>query len=268
VNIFYIFVEGHSIVSVMQPIIEYCHRQQERFQSAASSIERQHEASDLDCLVRSLRCFRALFNLPGSWDIHWPVDVGKRNAMMELLDQARHVNDMHLQQRVMRENENLLGMDLSYLIDYANELASDAEQNLRVGLNEFDQDFPRRYIEAVEKQVQEVGDEPMYEELLDFTHQQLKKTFKKLKHLDEESHKIHRIRARLIDTIYYLELLNQTDEAQEIRERGLFLDIWHDRMMALDLIARYKHDHPQGAGNNMGTLEILEDYINQKVLIL
>mgnify|MGYP006282255355 CR=1 FL=1 len=252
----------------MDHIIEYCHRQQERFLSAASSIERQHETSDLDYLVRSLRCFSALFNLPGSWDIRPVGDVEKQDAMMKLLDQARYVNDMHLQQRVMRENENLLGMDLSYLVQYASELASDAEHDLRAVLKEFDKDFPRRYIERLEKQIQEVGEESMYEQLLDFIHQQLKKTFKKLKHLDEQSQKIHQVRMRLINTIYYLELLNQTGEAQEIREGGLFLDIWHDRMMALGLISHYKQDHPEGAGNNAGTLEILEDYIQQKVHIV
>ena len=158
-NIFYIFVEGHSIIPLMDHIIEYCHRQQERFLSAASSIERQHETSDLDYLVRSLRCFSALFNLPGSWDIRPVGDVEKQDAMMNLLDQARYVNDMHLQQRVMRENENLLGMDLSYLVQYASELASDAEHDLRAVLKEFDKDFPRRYIERLEKQIQEVGEE-------------------------------------------------------------------------------------------------------------
>jgi len=186
---------------------------------------------------------------------------------MKLLDQARYVNDMHIQQRVLKENENLLGMDLSYLIQYASELASAAELDLRELLKKFDQDFPRRYIEAVEKHMQEVGEEVMYKELFDFTHRQLKKAFKTLKHLDEEPQKIQRLRTRLIDTIYYLELLNQTGRAQEIRERGFFLDIWHDRMITLDLISQYKKDHPQGAGNNAGTLEILEDYLSQKVRI-
>lgn len=249
----------------MHHVIEYCHRQQDRFQSSASSIERQEETSDLDHLVRSLRCFRALFNLPDSWNMRWLPEGEKRDAMMKLLDQARYVNDMHIQQRVLKENENLLGMDLSYLIQYASELASAAELELRELLKKFDQDFPRRYIEAVEKHMQEVGEEAMYKQLLDFTHQQMKKTFKKVKQLDDHPKNKDRIRIQLIDTICYLELLNQNSEAEELRESAVFLDIWHDRMITLDLISQYKKDQPQGAGNNTGTLEILQDYITQKV---
>jgi len=252
----------------MNPIIEYCLNQHEKFLSGASSIEREQKTSDLNHLLRSLRCFRALFNLPGSWIIRTLPDFQKKDAMLKLLDQARYVNDMHLQQRVIRENENLLGMDLSYMIQYASDIASKEEESLRRMLKEFDKMFPRRYVEEVDKRMQKKGEGPMYKELLDSTHRQLKKIFKTIKQLDESPKKIHRIRNQLIEVIYCLELLNHTSRAEEVREQGLFLDIWHDRMIALDLISRYKTDHPEGAGDNAGSLEILEDYINQKVLIL
>jgi hypothetical protein len=252
----------------MHHIIEYCHRQQDRFQSSAESIERQQEISDLDNLVRSLRFFRALFHLPGSWNIHWLPDDQKRDAMIELLEQARYVNDLHLQQRVMRENENLLGMDLSYLVQYAMESAAKEEHLLRELLKEFDHEFPPGYVGELEAQMRKTGEKLMYKELLDFTHKQLKKTFKILKHQDKESPTMHRVRTQLIDTINYLELLNQPGEAQEIRKCGIFLDIWHDRVNARELISRYQKDHPEGAANNAGTLEILEDYLKQKVQIV
>jgi hypothetical protein len=248
----------------MNKILKHYRLWRDKLLTSMKTLEDDRETSDLNNLVRSLRGLRGLFEITGKLNKEWCPDSTLHDTLMDLLNTAHYVNDMTVQQKAMQENEELMGMDLAYLLDYTQELAGKGEEQLRKKVTQMDRSKLEDYEQHLSNQTESSGEEWIDKQLMDLTHQKVKKAYHKLKETSGKK-SLTSLRYQLMDTCSCLEVADSPEHAAELREAGIFLDIWHDRQVSLEVIKRYKKDYPEMVKKYTGTLEILEDYLKQKV---
>ena len=168
----------------MNSITEHYQRQSELLMTSGESITRPDQASDINGFVRSLLNFRALFYFLQTTDSRQLPAAKQLDFLMDLLNKGRHVNDMYVQKRMMAEHEQILGMDLYYLVEYANFLADREEEKLGLMWREGDKTFIKTYINDLTGYFNHLGDELIHRNLLACTQKLVKKNLKKLDKMD------------------------------------------------------------------------------------
>jgi CHAD domain-containing protein len=67
-----------------------------------------------------------------------------------------------------------------------------------------------------------------------------------------------------------MEIINSEDTFEnisdkEVKDAQSFLGDWHDNVVSYEFLKKFEEENPQLADKNRGTLEILEDYLIQKI---
>jgi CHAD domain-containing protein len=179
------------------------------------------------------------------------------------------LRDLHVQDKEMTKHEESLALDLSFIHDYIKEREKDAEANLRDAMKSFDKSLLDRYESKLANQLNKDELFNWYKKVVDYTFQQLKD----MQNLIEDANttqKLHKVRSRLKDVFYYMEIINSEDSLdnisdQEIKDAQSFLGDWHDNVVSFEFIKEFEKNNPQLAEKNTGTLEILRDYLIQKI---
>jgi len=248
----------------MDPILFFCTKHEQSLLEGLNAPEKRLSREALENMTRGLRGWRILFRTLCSVRPHWLPPAHQKDSVEDLLKISQYVADLYVQADTLKKKEGMLGMDLSYLHEYTLSLAEKAEEKLNHSRSGFDRQFPGRYKGYLAEQMK--NDNPVYlqSQLIQLASKRIKKAMKRLRKKNGIGG-FMKLRRHLIDAIYYLDLLGFEDLDTLLRDASLFLEVWHNRSISLWVIQSYRAHHPKMACKYSGTLEILEDYMQQKV---
>jgi len=249
----------------MDPILFFCHKHQQNILNGLDSQREAPAREDLERMIQGLRGWRVLFKALRSARPHWRPHPDHQESLKRLLTISENLADLYLQADILKETEVITGMDLSYLHQYTMDLAVKAQKVLDKHLIRFDDQFPLQYGEYLTGQLAKDDPGLLHNQMVQFTYKKIKKALKRLSKKDGVK-KMSKLRRQLIDTHCLLDLVDFEDfyGSGSLKNASLFLEIWHNRSVCLQVIDRYRKEHPGQACRYRGTMEILEDYMQHK----
>lgn len=257
----------------MNPLAPFYQKHAEALFSTFSDRGADMERKHLEKLIDSLRAFSVLFKLLPSVDDRCLPETCHKKSMLQLLDRAEGAGDLFMQAETLEKNAEASGMDLEYLHQYALQLARQNLDELKTYKAEFDIGYWKEYGEWFIESVR--GDDPneVIQKVQVCTLDKVRKSLKRLKRLKKKNPNagnFFKLRRKLIALGFLLEILHHEtphygDLQERLAEDAHSLEMWYSRWVALRIIGNYKRDHPELACRYNGTLEILNDYMQQKI---
>ena len=253
----------------MDPILFFCLKHQQNILNGLDSRRETPAGEDMERMIQGLRSWRVLFKALHSTRPHWIPHPDHQESLKRLLTISENLADLCLQADILKETEVITGMDLSYLHQYTMDLTVKAQTVLDKHLKRFDDQFPLHYGEYLTRQLAKDDPGLLHNQLVQFTYKKIKKALKRVSKKDRLK-KMSKLRRQLIDTHCLLDLVDfeDFDGSGSLKNASFFLEIWHNRRVCLLVIDRYRKEHPGQACRYSGTMEILEDYMQQKAGII
>ena len=233
------------------------------------SLEKEMDVEELHDLRVTHKRIRAFFRLLNKIDQKLLPTEEDYNYIKRFYKIAGKLRDIHVQAKEMRKHEQNLGMDLSFIHTYINDHEKAARKNFESALKEFDRKVFDRYEEHLKNELKKKEIFTWYKQVVDFTFESYKKVEKRIEKATTAK-KLHKVRSNLKDIFYYMEIINSEDtfediSDQEVKDAQSFLGDWHDHVVSYEFLQEFKKEHPQIADKNRGSIEILEDYLIQKI---
>ncbi len=224
----------------------------------------------LERLSESLRAISVLLKVLKYLHKAYLPQTGHRRELLQLLEYAEHSGDMYMLADNLENNAKTSGMDLDYLQQYALRLATQNLDELKTYLADFDISYWSEYGEWLIESVREDDPTSVIQQIGAYTLEKVKKSQKHLKKKKPGAGNYLKLRRKLIDLCFLLEMLRYEmhhygDLQQRLMEGARSLDVWYSQWVGLRTIGHYKKDHPDLACRYNGTLEILNDYMQQKI---
>jgi CHAD domain-containing protein len=253
----------------MNHLLAYYQQQKDTLIQKMDSLKEKMDVEELHDLRVTHKRLRAFFRMLKKTGPELLPDEEDYNHIRSFYKTAGKVRDLHVQDKEMSKHEKDLGIDLQFLHDYIAEREEKAEKDFYDALNSFDRGVYERYLQKLEQGLHQDDLFKWYRTVVDFTHNQLKKTEKTISKADTAK-KLHKIRSKLKDAFYYLEIINSEETFEnipddEVKQAQSFLGDWHDNVVSYEFIQEFEQVKPQIAKKNTGTLEILGDYLVQKI---
>jgi CHAD domain-containing protein len=253
----------------MNHLLTYYQQQKQTLFQKLDSLEKQMDVEELHDLRVTHKRIRAFFRMLKKIDPSLLPSDEDYNKIKSFYKTAGELRDLHVQDKEMSKHETNLGMDLSFIHDYISRYEEKAEKDFYEALNNFDRNVFDRYEEQLREGLQKDELYKWYKRVVDFTYNKLKTVENKI---DQAStaEKLHKVRSNLKDVFYYMEIINSEDtfddiSAKEVKDAQSFLGDWHDNVVSYEFLKEFEKENPQLADKNRGTLEILEDYLIQKI---
>jgi hypothetical protein len=190
--------------------------------------------------------------------------------MLQLLEQAERSREMYIQADTLRTNAEASGMDLDYLHQYALQQASQYLSELKVYMADFDTGYWSEYGQWFIESTRRDNPAEATQQVAAYTLKTVKKGLKRLKKKKPVKGNYLKLRRKLLFVGFLLEILQYQmphygDLQECLVEDARSLEVWYNYWVGLKIIGHYKKDHPDLACRYNGTLEILRDYMQQKI---
>ncbi len=253
----------------MNHLLTYYQTQKNTLIQKMDSLKDKMDVEELHDLRVTHKRLRALFRMLKQIGSELLPEDADYNYIKKFYKTAGILRDLHVQDKEMSKHEKNLGIDLQFLHDYIAEKEEKAEKDFYAALNNFDRAVYERYEKKLNEEITEDELFSWYKSIVDFTHYQIKDTEKKIEKANT-AEKLHKVRSKLKDAFYYLEIINSENSLEnisdeEVKQAQSFLGDWHDNVVSYEFIQEFEKDNPHLAEKNTGTLEILGDYLVQKI---
>lgn len=253
----------------MNHLLDYYKEQNKILMEKVSSLQKEMDVEELHDLRVTLKRMRTFFRMLDKTAPALLPSEEDYKAIRSFFKTAGTLRDLHVQDREMSKYEESLGIDLEFIHAYIKELEQEKEQKVNALLSQFDFSIFDRYEKHLAEQLKKKEIYEWFKMLLNFTDDRMKKAEKRIDQANT-TEQLHKVRSRLKDLMYYLEIINSdpnlnTISIDEVKDSQSFLGDWHDFVVSREFLHQYKKQHPEIAEKNRGTLEILEDYLVQKI---
>lgn len=257
-------------IFLMNPIVPFYQKHADALFSVLTDKSSDMGREHLERLTESLRAISVLLKVLKYLHEAYLPQTCHRRKLLQLLEHAEHSGDMYMQADNLEKNAEASGMDLDYLQQYALRLATQNLDELKTYLADFDISYWREYGEWLIESVREDDPAAAIQQIGAYTLVKVKKSLKRLKKKKPGAGNYLKLRRKLIVLGFLLEMLRYEkhhygDLQQRLMEDSRSLEVWYSQWVGLKTIGHYKKDHPELACRYNGTLEILKDYMQQKI---
>jgi CHAD domain-containing protein len=253
----------------MNHLLDYYRLQKDTLFEKVTSLQQQMDVEELHDLRVTLKRMRAFFRMLKQIRPELYPATEDYQRIKSFFKTAGKLRDTHVQEKEIDKHEKDLGMDLSFLKDYLKTFEETYERNLNTALQQFDKELYNRYERFLESELQKQDLYYIFKDVVTFTHTKLKEARGRID-TAETAESLHKVRSTLKDVLYYLEIINSEDNLQdisvkEVKDSQSFLGDWHDNVVTFDTVQEFKENNQNLVQKNIGTIEILEDYLVKKI---